>query len=144
MKRAFALAVPLASLMLVAAACGDDDDDDTPSDTASAVSTTVTDATDDTDLPGGGEMTIPDLSLPGGTLPGGGTIPDLSDITLPDVSIPENAEELIAQFFPKLTDEQVSCLADSAGDLSGGSLDPSDFTSYLSDCDVDPTDLLPG
>ncbi|MET0146401.1 MAG: hypothetical protein ABW328_16695 [Ilumatobacteraceae bacterium] len=146
MKRAVGLAVPLASLLLVVAACGDDDDGP---DTSTAVSTPEA-----TDLPGGdSELTLPDLSLPdltlpGGTLPGGGTLPDLSDITIPgNITIPdisENAEAFLAQIFPKLSDDQISCLADQAGDLSGETVKPSDFTSYLSDCDIEPADLLPG
>ncbi len=152
MKRAL-LAVLPAVLALGLVACGDDDDSPTTagnSTAATVTNTTTPSVTDDTisgdqiTLPGGG--TIPDL---GSILPGG-SLPDLSDIlpggSLPDISIPDlgslptNAEEILRSVFPKLTDDQLNCLVDNLG----GQLDPTKVPALIQECDISPSDLIPG
>jgi hypothetical protein len=136
MRRALIVA-PLA-LALSLAACGDDDDDE-PTDTA-------TESTKPESTEGGGEITLPDLSIPEVTIPDISipdiTLPDFSipDISIPDVSLPANADELFAQVFPNLDDEQIDCLVENIE----GDFDPSVVTELLDECNIDPQDLLPG
>jgi hypothetical protein len=144
------IAIPVAALGgLGLVACGDDDDDE-PDTTASD-----TDASGDTEPSGeptdetSADITLPDISLPditvpGGTLPGGITIPDISipDISIPDISVPDMSE-ILSQAFPNLSEEQIDCLADGLGD-AGTDFDPSQVMDLLGDCDIDPSDILPG
>jgi hypothetical protein len=159
-KRSLAvLATPLVALaVLGVAACGDDDDD--APETSPSVDGTVEDGEDTQPddgtvpetLPGGGslpdlsipDLSIPDLSLPGGTLPGGITIPDLSipDLSLPDISVPDMTE-ILGQIFPNLSEDQISCLADALGDV-GTDIDPNQVIELFGDCDIDPGDILGG
>jgi hypothetical protein len=154
-KRSLAfLALPLAALAGASlVACGDDDDDNQPDETPAA-SVDGTEPTDDTDATGDTEPTgdtgitlpdisLPDITVPGGTLPGGVTLPDISipDISIPDISIPDMSE-ILSQAFPNLTDEQIDCLADGLGDATD--FDPSQVMDLLGDCDIDPSDILPG
>ncbi len=153
MKRSLAfLAIPLAALAGASlVACGDDDDDDQPDETPAASvdgtePTDDTEATDDTEGTDDTELTDDTgsgLTLPGGTLPGGITIPDISipDISIPDISVPDMTE-ILSQAFPNLSEEQIDCLADGLGDATD--FDPSQVMDLLGDCDIDPSDILPG
>jgi hypothetical protein len=141
------IAVPVAALGLVA--CGDDDDDEPDGTTAESVEDTEptdgTEGTDDTeDGTDGtsGNITLPDISGPGGTLPGGITIPSLPDISIPDISVPD-MNEILTQIFPNLSEEQVSCLSDALGDV-GTDIDPNQVMDLFDDCDIDPSDILGG
>ena len=121
MKRALVLVLPLLAIGLVA--CGDDDDSP---DVTSAVTTPEVTTADGT-VP---DFTIPDLSIP--------------DFSIPDFSIPENGAELLSQLFPKLDDEQIDCLLDAAGDITGSAADQSKLFEYLDQCNISTSDLLPG
>jgi hypothetical protein len=155
-KRSLAfLAFPLVALAGASlVACGDDDDDEpdaTVEDTAASSDTEPsgdTEPTDDTGATDDTGITLPDISLPditvpGGTLPGGVTLPDISipDISIPDISIPDMTE-ILEQAFPNLNEDQIDCLADGLGDAAD--FDPSQVMDLLGDCDIDPSDILPG
>ena len=146
MKRALVLVLPLLAVGLVA--CGDDDD--SPDITAAVTTPDVT--TPDVTMP---DLTLPDISIPDFSIPDLSipdfsipdfSIPDFSipDFSIPDFSIPENGAEMLGQLFPKLDEEQINCLLDAAGDITGSSADPSKLLDFLDECDVSPSDLLPG
>ena len=81
------------------------------------------------------EPTIPDLSNL--------TIPDISipDLTIPDLTIGDAVEDVIRQTFPDLDDEQVSCLLDvSQGQVPSGDL----LQEIAETCDISVDDLIPG
>ena len=80
-------------------------------------------------------VTTPEVSTPDVTTP---------DLTLPDLSIPEDGAELLSQLFPKLDDEQIDCLLDAAGDITGSAADQSKLFEYLDECNISTSDLLPG
>ena len=135
MKRALILAAPLV-LTLGLVACGDDDDDDAPDTTATADTETESTATDRTLLPGGTVLPGGTI-LPGGTVLPGGSLPTIPDLSMPDLSelsIPENAGELLQQIFPNLDDSQIDCLIDALG----GDVDPSRVPSAIQECDIAP------
>ena len=94
--------------------------------TEDATEETTEDATEETS----DEITIPDISI---------SIPDL-DITIPDLSVP-NAEEIIADVFPDLDEDQVSCLADA---FEGETPSVDQVMDLLDDCNINPSDLVPG
>jgi hypothetical protein len=150
------LTIPLAVLGFVA--CGDDDDDNTGTTTATTVSatepvettaettaaTTAETTAETTGDTGGGATlpSLPDISLPDITLPGGITLPSLPNITLPDVS---EIEEQVKQQFVQLgmTEEQAQCLVDKL-DLSSGQMpDLSSIMDLLGECDINLGDLNP-
>jgi hypothetical protein len=149
------LTIPLAVLGFVA--CGDDDDDNTGTTTATTVSatepvettadttaeTTAETAGDTGDTGGGATLpSLPDISLPDITLPGGITLPSLPNVTLPDVS---DIEEQVKQQFVQLgmTEEQAQCLVDKI-DLSSGQIpDLSSIMDLLGECDINLGDLNP-
>jgi len=150
MKRALVAVLPVA-LALGLVACGDDDD--APDSVPASTPATVDEATGgDVTLPGGG--TLPDISMPDITLPGGSTLPDLSDITMPDlsdlsipdfsipdVSLPSGMiEQLLRSTLPNLSDDQIDCLVDGLG----GSLDLQQLPDLAQDCNIDASDLTPG
>ena len=126
MKRALVLVLPLLAIGLVA--CGDDDD--SPDVTAGVTTPEV--STPDVTTP---DLTLPDLSIPDLSIP---------DFSIPDFSIPENGAELLSQLFPKLDDEQIDCLLDAAGDITGSAADQSKLFEYLDECNISTSDLLPG
>jgi len=147
MKRALLAALP-AVLALGLVACGDDDD--SPSTVENTTATTTRSTTDDTVDDEGGEVTLPGgVTIPeniGSMLPGG-TLPDLSEISIPDNlsipdlgSLPTNAREILRSAFPDLSDDQVDCLVDELG----GDLDPSRITDLMDQCGIEPGDLIPG
>jgi hypothetical protein len=75
-------------------------------------------------------------------LPGGGTLPSLPSISLPDVS---DIEEQIKDQFVQLgmSDEQAQCLVDKI-DLSSGEMpDLSSIMDLLGECDINLGDLNP-
>jgi hypothetical protein len=144
MKRPLLVALP-AVLAVGLVACGDDDDNTS----ATAANTTTASATERTtastsETSGGGGVTLPgggtiDLGsiLPGGSLPNlslpGGTTPDLGSL------VPE-MEDILRRTFPKLTDEQISCLADHMQ----GQVSMSQVTAMMSECNIKVQDLIGG
>ncbi|MET0460973.1 MAG: hypothetical protein ABW195_17110 [Ilumatobacteraceae bacterium] len=147
MKRALVLVLPLLALGLVA--CGDDDDAPDVTSGATGPDVTTDGSSPDLTLPDLSipDLSIPDISLPDNlTLPDNITIPDFSipDLSIPDLSIPENGADLLAQMFPKLDDEQIDCLLDAAGDITGSTADQSAVLDYLDQCNVEAADLVPG
>ena len=137
MKRALVAVLP-AVLALGLVACGDDDD------APDTVPVTADEGAGDVTLPGGGtlpDITMPDITMPDITLPGGSTLPDFSDVTMPDlsnISVPEGMiENLLRDALPQLSDEQVSCLADELGN----NLDLSRVPEIAETCDIDAADV---
>jgi hypothetical protein len=144
MKRALLVALP-AVLAVGLVACGDDDDNTS----ATASNTTTVSATEPTtsgtsESAGGGGVTLPG----GGTLDLGSILPggSLPDLSVPDLSIPDlgslvpQMEDVLRRTFPKLTDDQVSCLAEHMQ----GQVSMSQITSMMSECNIDVQDLIPG
>jgi len=92
------------------------------------------------------DITIPDITIPDITLPGG----SLPDITIPDITIPglgslpeeaaEMFESILAQTFPNLDEEQISCLAEAFT----GELDLSQIQEVAEECNIDESDLQQG
>ena len=105
------------------------------------------DDNDDPTIPELSELTVPDVSIPDvslpDTIPGGITIPDISipDISLPDVSLGGRIEDLLQQVYPDLTEEQISCIIDVTGGNTPG---PEWFEELQTECDLSTQDLIPG
>ena len=69
--------------------------------------------------------------------------PDMSAISIPDLSnmtIPEGFEDQLKEVFPNLDDESVSCLVEGLG----GTLDMSRLQEVISDCGIDPSEMVGG
>jgi hypothetical protein len=102
---------------------------------------------DDPTVPELSELTVPDVSIPDislpDTIPGGITIPDISipDISIPDISIGGRIEDLLQRVYPDLTDEQISCIIDVTGGNTPG---PEWFEQLQTECDLSAQDLIPG
>jgi hypothetical protein len=68
-------------------------------------------------------------------------VPDMSAISIPDdISVPDNMDEIMAQVFPNLDEDQISCLVDEVG----ADFDPSKAAQLAETCNIDPADLAPG
>lgn len=126
MKRALALLAP-AVLTIGLVACSSDDDDDSPTTTDAAVETTEPTAESTSG-------STPDATVTAPTIGGD------DEETGAGGSVDEN--DTLRQVFPDLSDEQLSCLSDSVGDVSE-TLDPSQAQAIAEDCNIDPADLTP-
>jgi hypothetical protein len=147
MKRALLVALP-AVLAVGLVACGDDDDNTSATaantTTASATEPSTAATSETSEASGGGGVTLPG----GGTIDLGSILPggSLPNLSVPDLSIPDlgslvpEMEDVLRRTFPKLTDDQISCLADHMQ----GQVSMSQITSMMSECNIDVQDLIGG
>ena len=135
MKRALIAALP-AVLAFGLVACGDDDD---------SVSTEPGSVTTTTEREGSVEISLPDISVPDITIPEnigsllpGGTLPDFSGISIPDlptgISVPTALlEQILRGAIPNITDDQIDCVIDELG----GKLDLQRLPDIAETCEID-------
>jgi hypothetical protein len=121
MKRALALLAP-AVLTIGLVACSSDDDD-SPTTTDAAVATTESTTESTTEA----TVTAPTTAGDDEETGAGGSVDD---------------DDTLRRVFPDLSDDQLSCLSDSVGDVTE-TLDPSQAQAIAEECNIDPADLTP-
>lgn len=132
MKRGY---TPLASLAIAAltlTACGGDDDNNDDGGTDTTVAAEVTSpATDAAEEPTDGAGTVGDITIPDVSLPG--------DLTVP-ASMPDFND--IMTRMQELPPEQLSCLSEQMADFSGADLGA--LVDIFEGCGVDYNELMGG